>query len=48
MPTANLTTGEFAEKKFPADIILGKEFKANENILFGELLINIKEILYAK
>lgn len=39
VPTSNLTTGSFpGEQLFPADIILGKKFEQNENLLFGELL----------
>lgn len=45
VPTANLTTGEFIEKLFPADIVLGEKFNPNENILFGELLLNMKDTL---
>jgi hypothetical protein len=45
VPTANLTTGSFVDAKFPADIIMGEDFKPNPEILFGELLINIKDKL---
>lgn len=45
IPTANLTTGSLEEKLFPADILLGAKFKANPKILFGELLLPIKEVL---
>ena len=48
VPTANLTTGTLPDGKnlFPADIIIeGKEFNPNPKILFGELLVGMKENL---
>ena len=47
IPTANLTTGvfNFNTKIFPIDILLGEKFTPNENILFGELLLPMKNIL---
>jgi hypothetical protein len=47
IPTANLTTGVFPEypELYPVDIILNDKFKANPNILFGELLLPIKDKL---
>jgi hypothetical protein len=41
VPTASLTTGEFLDKLFPVDIILGKEFRPDHNMLFGELITNM-------
>lgn len=48
VPTSNLTTGTFPDQIdiFPADlIILEEELKQNENILFGELLLKMKDKL---
>jgi hypothetical protein len=47
VPTANLTTGVFPENPnlYPIDIILGEKFKPNKRILFGELLLSMKEVL---
>ena len=42
VPTANLTTGEFKDGPYPVDIILGQEWIPDPNMLFGELIINIK------
>ena len=45
--TSNLTTGVFPEKSnlYPIDIISGEKFKPNFNILFGELLLHMKNVL---
>lgn len=46
VPTASLTTGEFASGPYPADIIIeGGEFSPDPNMLFGELIINMKDKL---
>jgi len=47
VPTANLTTGTFPENpnSFPVDIILGEKLIKNPNMLFGEILITMKEVL---
>ncbi|MBP6884088.1 MAG: hypothetical protein KBC06_02555 [Candidatus Pacebacteria bacterium] len=45
VPTANLTTGSFVDGMSGADIIMEGNFKPNPEILFGELLINIKDKL---
>jgi hypothetical protein len=45
VPTANLTTGGFREKLFPIDVISGEKIKLNPNILFGELLVSMKDTL---
>jgi len=48
IPTSNLTTGTFPRKTdlYPVDIIFSKKkFKPNPNILFGELLLNMKKVL---
>lgn len=48
IPTSNLTTGVFPEKKsaYPADIIIKKEkFKPSDKTLFGELLLHMKSVL---
>jgi hypothetical protein len=50
IPTANLTTGVFPENHnvYPADMILVntiKKFKPKSSILFGELLLPMKETL---
>jgi|GEM_PF-5186657 len=43
VPTENLTTGEFREKPFPADVVLGEEFTPDPNMLFGELIVNMMD-----
>jgi hypothetical protein len=48
VPTSNLTTGVFPSDTeiFPADLIIHeKELKQKENLLFGELLIKMKDTL---
>lgn len=48
IPTANLTTGIFKKgtNMYPADIMIeGKEFSRNEKTLFGELIIDMKDVL---
>jgi len=47
VPTANLTTGVFPEKTnlFPIDIIELGKFIQKSNILFGELLLPMKNVL---
>lgn len=46
-PTSNLTTGVFPfnTNLYPVDIIQGEKFTPNKNILFGELLIPMKNTL---
>ncbi|OGI92663.1 hypothetical protein A2933_02545 [Candidatus Nomurabacteria bacterium RIFCSPLOWO2_01_FULL_46_18] len=41
VPTASLTTGEFKNKPYPVDIILGEEFTPNPQMLFGEFITNM-------
>jgi len=48
VPTTSLTTLEFVDNPHPADIILGEKFEPNEEALFGELLLNMKETLLKK
>ncbi len=43
IPTMNLTTGEFANKLYPADIILGERFAPDSETLFGELILNMRK-----
>ena len=45
VPTANLTTGEFSNRPFPTDIILGQDFNPDPNMPCGELIFNMKEKL---
>lgn len=47
VPTANLTTGVFPDNVdlYPADIIEGKKFDPSPEILFGELLLPIRDYL---
>ena len=48
VPTSNLTTGIFPNDTeiYPADLIVHeKELKQKEDMLFGELLIKMKEKL---
>ena len=45
IPTTNLTTGEFPDNPYPVDIILGQEWIPDPNMLFGELIINMKDKL---
>lgn len=41
VPTASLTTGEFKNKPYPVDIILGEKFTPNPQMPFGELITNM-------
>lgn len=47
VPTANLTTGTLGGgmNVFPVDVIMGEEFKPHEQMLFGEILLPMKERL---
>ncbi|MFA5936885.1 MAG: hypothetical protein WC822_03335 [Candidatus Paceibacterota bacterium] len=47
VPTANLTTGTFPENpnSSPVDVILGEKLIKNPNMLLGEILIPMKEVL---
>jgi len=48
IPTSNLTTGTFPDNfnLYPADIInQGIDFNPNENMLFGEILIPMKQVI---
>lgn len=45
IPTSNLTTGVFRTDLYPADIISGEKLKMNPHILFGELLLPMKDVL---
>ncbi|MEK7588275.1 MAG: hypothetical protein AAB438_00470 [Patescibacteria group bacterium] len=47
IPTENLTTGNFPANidTYPIDILLGAKFTPNENTLFGELLLPMKNML---
>ena len=48
VPTANLTTGSFKENPllYPADAIINNmKFRPDENTLFGELLLPMKDLL---
>ncbi len=47
IPTANLTTGMFPTHPnlYPVDIIEGAKFTPKKNILFGELLLPMKDVL---
>ncbi len=48
VPTMNLTTGSLENNPYPVDIILGEKFFPGEDMLFGELLINMKDTLLDK
>lgn len=47
VPTSNLTTGGFpdATNLHPLDLYLGAKFKPNKNMLFGEAIVTISDVL---
>lgn len=52
VPTDNLTTGMLPDKNLEQittiDILLGTEWKPNENMLYGELLLSLMDVLYGR
>lgn len=52
VPTDNLTTGMLPDKSLEQvtaiDILLGMDWKPNENMLYGELLLNLMDVLYGR
>lgn len=52
IPTDNLTTGMLPDKSLEQvtaiDILLGTKWKPNENMLYGELLLSLMDVLYGR
>jgi hypothetical protein len=52
VPTDNLTTGMLPDKSLEQvtaiDVLLGTDWKPNENMLYGELLLSLMDVIYGR